>query len=449
MKRFDKIIFAILGGLLGLILILVLIGDLEGFQVELARSGPDHPIGVYGPVQMQFQQDMDQESVERAFKISPIVEGVFLWDERSLAFFPTSPFDPNIKYAIELQPGARSASGQDSQKTLTWDVTIRPPDLLYLQRQEVGGELWLWDSASQAATPLTETEGTVLDYAVSRSGQQIVFSKHNASGGSDLWVMDRHGENQNRLLDCGSELCEQPAFSLDATWIAYARNAYDETASLYEPSRIWTVNTQTGETAQLYQSEYVFGHSPSFSPDGKKLAAYDTTQNAIRILDLNTSQESALPSVNQESGDWSQDGRQLMYTDLLPSALEPDGVIYIADLEDQTISQLLSEELFGTSISQPRWSPDGDWVAIAIRPVNRWISKALWIFKLDGSEAFPVADEPSATFSSYQWHPTGDQLVYQRLETGPTLKTSIWLWDWESGENEMLVADGARPQWLP
>jgi TolB protein len=449
MKRFDKIVLAILGGLLGLILILVLIGSPGAFQVELIPSGTDDPIGVYGPVQLQFQQDMEKESVEKAFKITPQVEGVFIWDERTLAFFSLSPFDPGTKYSVELQPGALSASGQESQKTRSWDVTIRPPDILYLQLQEVGGELWLWDSPSQAVTPLTETEGAILDYAVSRSGQQIAYSKHKVSGGSDLWIMNRNGDNLKRVLDCGSDLCDQPAFSLDATWIAYARNAYDAATSLYEPSRIWTVNVETGETAQLYQSEFAFGHSPSFSPDGEKLASYDTTQNAIRILDLNSSQESALPSVNQEYGDWSQDGKKLMYTDLLPSTLEPDGVIYIADLVNQTISQPLREEVFGTSISQPRWSPDGNWMAVAIRPVNRWISKALWIFKLDGSEAFPIADEPSATFSAYQWNPTGGQLVYQRLATGSDLASSIWLWDWESGESEMLVEDGARPQWLP
>jgi len=84
MKRFDKIVLAILGGLLGLILILVLIGSPGAFQVELIPSGTDDPIGVYGPVQLQFQQDMEKESVEKAFKITPQVEGVFIWDERTL-----------------------------------------------------------------------------------------------------------------------------------------------------------------------------------------------------------------------------------------------------------------------------------------------------------------------------------------------------------------------------
>jgi Tol biopolymer transport system component len=449
MKRFDKIILSILGGLLVLILILVFTGAPGGVEVELLRSGEDQPIGVYGPIQMHFQQKMDQDSVESAFRIIPQVHGTFIWDETSLAFLPKFPLEPETSYIVELLPGARSASGHETRKSASWEITVRPPDIIYLQLRESGGDIWLWDNTNRATLPLTETEGRILDFDISRSGQWIVFSTLNISGGSDLWLMDRNGENQTLLLECSSEQCDQPAFSIDEKWVAYARKIYDAETELYDPSRIWTINTSSAETAQLYQSDDAYGHSPSFSPDGKKLAIYDTTQNAIRILDLHTSQESAIPTVIQESGDWSQDGQQLMYTDLLPSTIEPDGVVYIADLDEQTITQILDEEMFGSTISQPRWTPDGDWLAVAIRPVNRWINKTLWIFKIDGSEAFPVVDDPSAVFSSYEWNPSGEQLVYQRLETGSSMATSIWLWNKKTRLSEQLVENGARPQWLP
>ena len=90
--------------------------------------------------------------------------------------------------------------------------------------------------------------------------------------------------------------------------------------------------------------------------------------------------------------------KRLLFIDLLPSALEPEVMIYIADLEKGSIVQALGGEAAATNFSQPRWSPDGNWIAVGLRPTNSTANKALWVLKIDGSKAISVTDEPSASF---------------------------------------------------
>jgi len=252
------------------------------------------------------------------------------------------------------------------------------------------------------------------------------------------------------LLDCGPDRCAEPAWSMDRARIAFNREIYQETSGGYLPAKVWMVEVQTGETTQLYQEDTAFTHSPSFSPDGGKLAFYDIANKGIRILDLNTSQESIVPRILQGSGDWSQDGTEILFTDAIAAQHEPFIGIYILNLETQDVVSAIGKEIGDTDFSQPRWSPDREWIAASLRPVNTNAPKALWVIRLKDAFAIPISDDPAATFSSYQWDPWGEFLVYQSFKlTGSESGTSIWIWDWETRENQLIIEDGARPAWLP
>ncbi|MBG0786271.1 MAG: hypothetical protein H0S79_14335, partial [Anaerolineaceae bacterium] len=141
---------------------------------------------------------------------------------------------------------------------------------------------------------------------------------------------------------------------------------------------------------------------------------------------------------------------QLLFTDLIPSALEPEAALFIADLADQSVERVLQEDSEGTIFSQPRYSPDDEWIAVSLRAVNSTSSKALWVLKLDGREIQLIANTPAVAFTSYHWSPSGQRLVYQSLDTGsPGFPTAIWLWQWGRTESERIIENAARPVWLP
>jgi len=450
MKKFDRIVLIVLALLLGLILLILTLGDRVGVQVSAVIPAEGESIGVYGPFGLQFQQTMDHASVETHFSTIPAIPGNLNWDGDTLWFYPETPFDPTQKVTIVLAAGAESANGRQLIDTQQWTYPVRSPDMLYLVLSENGGDLWHWVNGSQSSLPVTDTGGAVIDFAPNRTGEAIVYAAVNNEGGSDLWTTDREGQSHNLIVNCSSDYCSQPAWSTDSTLIAYARQERDNVTGLLQAPQIWLYDHQALETRRLYTDQDIQGELPSFSPDGERLAFYHLDQSAIQVLDLVTGQETLIPTSVEEMGDWSADGSQLMFTDLVPSALEPEAAIFIADLEDHSVQRALEEDSKGTIFSQPRIKPDGEWIAVSLRPVNSTGNKALWALKLDGSQITLIANEPAETYVGYHWNPSGYQLVYQSVDTNsPSFQSEIWLWHWGKTENERIIENGVRPVWLP
>lgn len=450
-KSFDRFVIFILMVILGLIITLILLGDRVGVQATALYPQPGTATSIHGKLGLTFNEPMKPSSVESHFSVTPHIDGVFTWeDAQTLWFTPSELLDPETDYEVTITGGAEAESGRKMLNDHVWTITVRHPDILYLVLQDIGGDLWRYETETGSTFQLTDTGGSVFDFAVDRTGDWIIYSQVNPQGGSDLWLIDREGTETSMIVDCDLDHCNQPAWTPDGEWIAYSREEFSLEDTLHQPARVWTLFTQTKETNRLYENPDAFGHSPSFSPDGKHLATYNTNQNAIRILNLETSQESVIPSALLGVGEWSPDGKKMMYTDLVPSVLEPNVGVYIANLETQQVDHAFGEFIPDTDFSPPRWSPDGNWVAFGTRPVGGGIAKAIWIINLAGDAPIQVSDDPTATFTNYRWDPWGEQLVFQRFPiSGPNLQVSLWLWDHTTGETRLLVENGARPEWLP
>ena len=407
-------------------------------------------ISATSAIGIAFVEPMNTASVEEVFSISPQVDGTFTWDENTLWFNPNQAFTPDTSYEVKLRGELINREGKIIPVNVNWDFIIREPELLYYQLTGMWGELWRATAEGHNQRPLTESDGRVIDFTTDPAGETIVFSLINDVEGSDLWLMDRDGLQQRLLIHCKRDICREPSWSRNQTQIAYTRESFNPETGGFISSQIWIGDAITGETNQLDRDGDALGHSPSFSPDGNKLAYYNLEQLGIRVIDLPSSRQFFFPSEVHNSGDWSPDSTKIIFTNIMPAAHEPFVEIYVADLATQEVTPAFTNPVLDTEFSQPRWSPLDSWVAVALRPVNSGISKALWALRLGSERQRLIEDEPSATFSAYQWDPWGQQLVYQRLELGISpSQISIWMWDWESGQSHQIIENGGRPLWLP
>lgn len=439
---------------LGLILTLLVITACQGPNqnsiIDRTVPGDGEVISATSAIGIAFKVPMDTASVEEAFSISPEVDGAFTWDENTLWFEPNQAFTPGETYQIKIIGGLKNRKGESIAVDLNWGFTIREPELLYYQLAGEWGEIWRATAEGQNQRPLTETEGRVIDFAVDHTGSTIIFSVQNEVEGSDLWLMDRTGKDQRLLVRCDHDHCREPTWSRDAVQVAYTREiSNSEKSGIFHP-KIWLLDVNSGKTAQLIRDNAALGHSPSFSPEGMKLAYYDIIDVGIRVIDLETSQEFFYPTTISGAGGWSPDSTKIIFTDIVPAGHEPFVEVFIADLSTQEVTPAFGTPILDTEFSQPQWSPDNFWIAVALRPVNSGISKSLWALGLGSERRRLIADEPSATFSAYHWDAWGQRLVYQRLELGfSPSQISIWVWDWDSGQSREIIKNGGRPLWLP
>ena len=99
--------------------------------------------------------------------------------------------------------------------------------------------------------------------------------------------------------------------------------------------------------------------------------------------------------------------------------------------------------LTGTAFqSQPRYSPDGVWLAYVSDESG---ADNLWIARSDGSDARRVSDRTGATFISPEWSGDGETL-FATVVTGSFQRVAeLWAFDVSEGSETRLVENGNGP----
>ncbi len=131
--------------------------------------------------------------------------------------------------------------------------------------------------------------------------------------------------------------------------------------------------------------------------------------------------------------DLSPDGQTIIF-ELL-------GDLYTLPIEGGQATRITSGMAFD---SQPRYSPDGQWIAFIS---DRDGADNLWIAKADGSNPKQLSKDKKAEFASPVWTPEGDYVVVSRTAWG--LNTfELWMHHIQGGVGVQITkanADAAYP----
>ena len=448
-ERLDYVVWGILVVIAAFVAIVVFVDSQAGVRI-MQVSPINGQLGANSSVGIVFSHPMDQASVEQYFSVSPVVTGTLRWEGSTLWFDNDSVWEKNTEYEIRIREDAVSETGRPLQKSLILPLTVRAPHVIFINATKGDRELWQLPLSGETPIQITDTGGRVFDYVVSPQGDSIVFSVTTQDGGIDLWKIDMTDQNTVVLLSCSPDRCANPTWSPDGTQIAYTRERkVDAPAQPYAPSRIWTLNVVSGETAPLFPENDQLGASPSWSPDGARIAFFDGATQDIRILTLSTGDIFALKSTTGVPGSWSPSGRQMFYNGALPDTNRQS--IYLVDLILPDISTWAnSDKLSAESIGMPAISPDGAWVVFTASFSSAERGNQLWLMPIGGNYGNVIsADETFAHFN-YEWDPFSNALVYQRLKLGVSgAAPEIVYWDMDTWESVLLVENGAFPDWLP
>lgn len=102
-------------------------GKIRNTPPEVVAYSPmwkdgDEPVLCNCPVIIDFNWDMDTESAEKAFSISPATAGTFSWEDinHRLVFTPSEPYKTNTKYTVTISTEAKHPDNMNMENPFTF-----------------------------------------------------------------------------------------------------------------------------------------------------------------------------------------------------------------------------------------------------------------------------------------------------------------------------------------
>ena len=421
-----------------------------GVHVSLYTADAASRIGPFETITFRFSQPVQAKTVQSKLTLQPAVPGKFDWqNDHTLLFIPSLAYPGNV--TIQLGKSMIGSGGAWLRRDVTWKLSVRQPEIVYMSFSKPQRELMAIPAAGGKPHQLTDTGGKIFDFDTSPIGDRIVYSIANDQNGLDLWLIDRDGQNPQRLLDCGADLCSSPAWSPDGKLIAYNRQAGAISPGIPPGApRLRIVDSTSGVDRPVFSDPQIIGSGALWSPDGNWLASYDGVAGQIRVVNLKSGQQVLLPSTLGLLGSWSPDSVYLLYPNPMTDSLGTRTVIYRADFKSGEVGPYVGNDKDPADydFGNPAWSPDGTEIVLDLRISPQHPDRELWLYTPATMGGTLIAHAMGYSYDLFQWDPWGTRLVVQVAELNKTFSPQIAIW--QSGQPLKIIADdGLFPHWLP
>ncbi|MHB8629702.1 MAG: Ig-like domain-containing protein [Aggregatilineales bacterium] len=456
-ERFDAVMGVVLIGLLLVIGIVIAGGDRAGVGVTLSDATTSAinatlTVPATARLNLRFTEAMDIASVH--VHLTPDVPFTVRWSGGQLTVTPLPALTPGQPYTVTLDPGAHSQTGRAVQQIPAWKIHVEPLRIVYLapaiptHANEITN-LWLVAPGSPP-TQLTHSAYGVQDFAPSPDGRQIAFSQKDATGKTDLFLMNLADDSTRQITRCVNAPCRAANWSPDGARLVYERADSNAPDSDVRP---WLLDLSTLQTAPLFSESRWLGKTPRWSPDGSTITVYDKTAGGIFLVDLASGNRAFLATLEDDAGQFAPGQRpQLAFRQLIETAQGVFRQVVVADYSAHTLRQLSPPD--GALVDDPAavWNPDGKHLTVMRNYQDGHGTPGAQVYELDAltGEATPLVVDPAYAHGYLTWSPDGGQLLMQRYPLdAPAPQTGIWTYDAGTKSLTQVANNGFFPQWLP
>ena len=240
----------------------------------------------------------------------------------------------------------------------------------------------------------------------SPDGDRLVFAADSLDFQSELHVLVLGSSSPHGLVTTDTVLKYDPSWSPDGTRLAYTHSDPFQT-DYFSVTSVSVVDADGSSAREVIPSfdGSIFVESPTWSPDGSRLAFVSTQDDFTEDGDCCVFLPSVIGVANSDGSnprllvqmpdsavhpDWSRDGSTI--------AFSSGGDIYLVSAEGGTPVQLTSGP---ATDDEPDWSPDGSRIAFQS---DRDGNFEIYVMKADGSDQTRLTDDPSDDVSP-AWRP--------------------------------------------
>lgn len=389
----------------------------------------------------RFDDALASTADEIAVEISPPISGTLQVSEDVIQFLPADALLPNTSYTVTVSGEIQGQNNGRLRDAVTWHFQTAQAQVLYSALDDANREQLFsmgvqFDAADGPSVgepqQLTDVPFGVWDFAVSPDGTQIVYTVLGENGESDLWRRYRDAAEPEYLLACPGAACSSPAWSVDGELLAFTRRSaatLDTTGGL-SPPRLWLLDVQTGETAEVFPDGQTLGYSPFWSPSGAWLSYLAPDLDGVGVYNVDDGRRAFIATSTGESGVWRPTADVMLVSILKQVGQQYRAHLHLVDpnlLDDETEQGInLSGEDAAVEDTSPAWSPDGEWIAFRRKELEgerASLGKQLWIMRADGSEQQPLTIAPEFDHGQPVWSPDGRYLLYHRFPLqGPNIQ---------------------------
>jgi Tol biopolymer transport system component len=277
------------------------------------------------------------------------------------------------------------------------------------------GEVRVMRLADRGDFPVTETPTLFRSPTWSPDGSRLAFLAHpdkNDRSVEEIWIA--------AALEPGKAVGEPTKIKLPRFAQSVAGWTVDNTIGLLSnsPSRnaIYTVPLSGGKATQVTPNGDTF--QPQWSPDGKSIF-FRWRQGDIAFVPAAGGQISVVPRTGEQVGvalpnggnHISPDGKRIVWAGRRNKG--PGVRLWTMPVAGgEPIQLTMTPDL---DAFQPRWSPDGRWIAFSSeRPVpgDRKLDENIFVVSSQGGEPRQLTNHTDAFCELLAWSPAGDSIAY-------------------------------------
>ena len=262
----------------------------------------------------------------------------------------------------------------------------------------------------------------------------------------DIFVMDVDGKNQRNLTN-HPDKDHSPSWSPDGKRIVF-------TSERDENKEIYVMDADGNNPRRLTENDN-FDQSPSWSPDGERIAFMSDRDGEfahfdIFVMDADGGNQQNITNnpFDERHPSWSPDGERIAFSSRRDGHFRSrwgiTSEIYVMNADGGNQQRLTENR---KNDQDPVWSPDGQRIAFAADRKGDFVNFEIYVIDADGGNQHRLTENRHMD-ASPSWSPDGKRIVFTSQRDG---NRQIYVMDADGGNQQNLTnnpSDERHPSWF-